>query len=150
MEIQGKESRSNSLDDSIQVKSRQIRQLDSMADDKVREIYALRERGDWQNAVLRAVSAYVCRADEGCWGGKHGDVFWDNEVFAIKHYIQRFADFATTALKEVALWLVWLAKTLWKFNDSELRRAHNEVGDIADGKYDWRIQRFENQQGLSR
>ena len=65
MEIQGKESHSKSLDDTIQAKSRQISQLDSMDDDKVREIYALRERDDWQNAVLRAVSAYVYRADEG-------------------------------------------------------------------------------------
>lgn len=36
-----------------------------MDDDKVREIYALRERGDWQNAVLREMSIYVYRADEG-------------------------------------------------------------------------------------
>ena len=61
-----------------------------------------------------------------------------------------FAGLASIALKEVASWLVWLAKTLGNFNDSELRRAHNEVGDIADGKYDWRIQRFENQQRPSR
>lgn len=58
--------------------------------------------------------------------------------------MQRFAEFVAIALKEVALWLEWLAKTLGKFNDSELRRAHNEVNDIAEGKYDWRIQKFEN------
>ena len=73
-----------------------------------------------------------------------GEIFWDNEAFAIKHYMQRFTDFADIALKEAASWFVWLAKTLGKFNDSELRRAHNEVNDIAEGKYDWRIQKFEN------
>ena len=33
-------------------------------------------------------------------------------------------------------------------NANELRRADNEVHDIADGRYDGRIQKF--QQGISR
>ena len=45
-------------------------------------------------------------------------------------------------------WLVWLASTLGKFNANELRRADYEVHDIADGRYDGLIQKF--QQGMSR
>lgn len=29
----------------------------------------------------------------------------------------------------------------------ELHRADTEVRDIVDGKYDWRIERFENHRG---
>jgi len=81
-------------------------------------------------------------------GGKHGDIFWDNESFAIKQYLRMFADLASATLKQVADWFVWLASTLGRFNANELRRADHEVHDIADGRYDGRIQKF--QQGVSR
>ena len=81
-------------------------------------------------------------------GGKHGDIFWDNESYAIKHYLKMFADLASATLKQVADWFVWLAGTLGRFNANELRRADHEVHDIADGRYDGRIQKY--QQGLTR
>ena len=81
-------------------------------------------------------------------GGKHGDIFCDNESHAIKHYLKMFAELASATLKQVADWVVWLASTLGKFNANELRRADHEVHDIADGRYDWRILKF--QQGMSR
>ena len=81
-------------------------------------------------------------------GGKHGDIFRDNESYAIKHYMKMFSDLASATLKQVADWFVWLAGTLGRFNANELRRADHEVHDIADGRYDGRIQKF--QQGMSR
>ena len=121
------------------------------------------------------MSAYIYRIDEGLQfcikaiqdfaysgfggrGGKHGDIFWDNESYAIKQYLKMFADLASATLKQVADWFVWLASTLGRFfdersgkaerNANELRRADHEVHDIADGRYDGRIQKF--QQGISR
>ena len=121
-----------------------------------------------------AMSAYIYRIDEGLQfcikaiqdyaysgfggrGGKHGDIFWDNESYAIKHYLKMFADLASATLKQVADWFVWLASTLGRLfdersgkaerNANELRRADHEVHDIADGRYDGRIQKF--QQGMS-
>ena len=91
-------------------------------------------------------------------GGKHGDIFWDNESYAIKQYLKMFAELASATLKQVADWFVWLASTLGRFfdersgkaerNANELRLADHEVHDIADGRYDGRIQKF--QQGISR
>ncbi len=70
----------------------------------------------------------------------------------------KFAELASATLKQVADWFVWLASTLCKFfdersgkaerNANKLRRADHEVHDIAGGRYDGRIQKF--QQGLSR
>ena len=91
-------------------------------------------------------------------GGKHGDIFWDNESYAIKQYLKMFADLASATLKQVADWFVWLASTLGRFfdersgiaerNANELRRADHEVHDMADGRYDGRIQNI--RQGVSR
>ena len=61
-----------------------------------------------------------------------------HEFFTDKQYLKMFAEFASATLKQVADWFVWLAS----------RRADHEVHDIADGRYDGRIQKY--QQGMSR
>lgn len=62
------------------------------------------------------------------------------------------ADMASCALQKIADWLVWLSQTTSPngFNERELQRASREVKDIADGRYDWRIEKFEQKNGLNR
>jgi hypothetical protein len=165
LDIRTKMSRSKSLDETIDAKEKKINQLEEKANEKLQDLYTIKEHGDWQNPMFFGMSAYIYRFDEGlqfcikaiqdfaysgfgCRGGKHGDIFWDNESLAIKQYMKMFADLASATLKQVANWFVWLASTLGKFNANELKRAHNEVQDIADGRYDGRIQKY--QQGVSR
>ena len=175
LDIRNKTSHSHSLDDTIEAKKQEIAELAAKADEKLQDVYTIKERGNWQDPMFFAMSAYIYRIDEGLQfcikaiqdfaysgfggrGGKHGDIFWDNESYAIKHYLKMFADLASATLKQVADWFVWLASTLGKFfdersgkaerNANELRRADHEVHDIADGKYDGRIQKY--QQGMSR
>ena len=95
---------------------------------------------------IKAIQDFAYSGLEGR-GGKHGDIFWDNESYAIKQYLRMFAELASATLKQVADWFVWLASTLGKFNANELRRADHEVHDIADGRYDGRIQKI--RQGMS-
>ena len=82
-------------------------------------------------------------------GGNHGSYFYDEESSAIKALMFRFAKLAATSIEHVAQWLVWLAKELGQLTNMELHRADTEVRDIVDGKYDWRIERYENRNGLS-
>ncbi|MBQ7462773.1 MAG: hypothetical protein IJS63_11150 [Bacteroidaceae bacterium] len=165
LDIRNKTNRSQSLDDTIDAKRKKVGQLVAQADEKLQDFYTIKERGDWQDPMFFAMSAYIYRLDEGLQfcikaiqdfaysgfggrGGKHGDIFWDNESYTIKQYMKMFADLASATLKQVADWFVWLANTLGKFNPNELRRADHEVHDIADGRYDGRIQKY--QQGMSR
>ena len=77
--------------------------------------------------------------------------FFDEEAYAIKSFIARLAKIAAarlcrlpkarTTIKNVAQWLVWVAKE---------HRADGEVNDVVDGKYDWRIGKLENHNGLVR
>ena len=164
-DIRTKTNRSKSLDEVIDAKEQKINQLEEKANVKLQDLYTIKEHGDWQDPMFFGMSAYIYRFDEGlqfcikaiqdfaysgfgCRGGKHGDIFWDNESLAIKQYMKMFADLASATLKQVANWFVWLASTLGKFNANELKLAHNEVQDIADGRYDGRIQKY--QQGVSR
>ena len=165
LDIRNKTNRTQSLDDTIEAKSKEVSKLAAQADEKLQDFYTIKERGDWQDPMFFAMSAYIYRIDEGLQfcikaiqdfaysgfggrGGKHGDIFWDNESYAIKHYMKMFAELTSATLRQVADWFVWLASTLGKFNANELRRADHEVHDIADGRYDGRIQKF--QQGLPR
>jgi len=84
-------------------------------------------------------------------GGRYGDILWDNESTAIKHFLTEFARLAQTAIEKVAQWFVWICKQVGLLNDCELRRADSEIKDLVDGRYDGRIKRFENHHGgLSR
>jgi hypothetical protein len=165
LDIRNKTNCSQALDDAIDAKKQEVAGLSAKADEKLRDFYTIKERGDWQDPMFFAMSAYIYRIDEGLQfcikaiqdfaysgfggrGGKHGDIFWDNESYAIKHYLKMFSELASATLKQVADWFVWLASTLGKFNANELRRADHEVHDIADGRYDGRIQKY--QQGISR
>ena len=165
LDIRTKTNRSQTLDDDIDAKKQEVARLAAKADEKLQDFYTIKERGNWQDPMFFAMSAYIYRIDEGLQfcikaiqdfaysgfggrGGKHGDIFWDNESYAIKQYLKMFAELASATLKQVADWFVWLASTLGRFNANELRRADHEVHDIADGRYDGRIQKY--QQGLSR
>lgn len=165
LDIRTKTNRSQSLDCTIEAKKQEVGKLSAKADEKLRDFYTIKERGNWQDPMFFAMSAYIYRIDEGLQfcikaiqdfaysgfggrGGKHGDIFRDNESYAIMHYMKMFAELASATLKQVADWFVWLASTLGRFNANELRRADHEVHDIADGRYDGRIQKY--QQGLTR
>lgn len=141
-------------------KKQEVDKLSAKADEKLRDFYTIKERGNWQDPMFFAMSAYIYRIDEGLQfcikaiqdyaysgfggrGGKHGDIFWDNESYAIKHYLKMFADLASATLKQVADWFVWLASTVGRFNANELKRADHEVHDIADGRYDGRIKKYQ-------
>lgn len=135
-DIRTKTNRSKSLDEVIDAKEQKINQLEEKANVKLQDLYTIKEHGDWQDPMFFGMSAYIYRFDEGlqfcikaiqdfaysgfgCRGGKHGDIFWDNESFAIMQYMKMFADLASATLKQVANWFVWLASTLGKFNANE-------------------------------
>ena len=98
-----------------------------------------------------AIKDYAC-SGTGCRGGSHGSCFWDEEASAIKKVMTSFATALQSTLREVGAWLVWLAHIVYHFNERELYRADNEVKDVADGQYDWRIERLDRGRsgGMSR
>ena len=119
---------------------------------------------DWQEPMFTGMGKYLYAVDEmikfcvdaiidfaksgsGCRGGNHGSYFYDEESSAIKALMFKFARLAATSIEHVAQWLVWLAKELGQLTNMELHRADTEVRDIVEGKYDWRIERFENHRG---
>ena len=165
-EIRSKQERSHSLDNDITEKSDKVSELDRKEREKVRALYQLDHQGDWHNSMFMALSTYAARTANGLLfcikaiqdfaysgfggrGGKHGDIFWDDESTAIKSFMVGFSEITAATLEHIASWLVWLADKLGKFNDYELRRAHNEVQSVADGKYDWRIEKYSRGQGIS-
>ena len=165
-EITKKTKRSTQLDDEITAKNNKITELNTQISKAIEEKYEIKNRSDWQEPMFTGMGKYLYAVDEmikfcvdaiidfaesgsGCRGGNHGSYFYDEESSAIKALMFRFAKLAATSIEHVAQWLVWLAKELGQLTNMELHRADTEVRDIVDGKYDWRIERYENRNGLS-
>ncbi len=121
----------------------------------------------WKDALLAGFSANLIGSDEtfgycidaikdyacsglGCRGGHHDLCFWDEEALAIKKVMTSLAKAFKTTLQAIGDWLVWMAHRLYNFNDRELFRADKAVKDVADGGYDWRIERIERGYGGGR
>ena len=166
-DIAKKTAQTTQIDDEITAKSNKITELNTQISRAIEEKYEIKSRSDWQEPMFTGMSKYLYAADEMikfcvdaiidfaesgscCRGGNHGSYFYDEESSAIKALMIKFARLAATSIEHVAQWLVWLAKELGQLTNMELHRADTEVRDIVDGKYDWRIEKYDNRNGLSR
>ena len=163
-----KQTEIDRLTQNIDIKRSQIEQLRNDADKQRKELFSLnKENKDWKDKALSAISMYLVVVDNtiqycvsaimdyaysgtGGRGGQHGDFLYDEESSTIKRLMDKLANFAKVTIHVIADWLIWTANALGEFNDWELRRAEREVKSIADGNYDWRIQRFENGNEIKR
>jgi len=167
-QMSSKQTESAYLDSNIRIKRQLVDQLRQEAHDHRNELYSLKNPEEWTSKALFAVSVYLLTIDQrlkycidaiqdyaysgtNCRGGHHGDIFDDSEASTIKSLMKDMAKIAHCALQTIADWLIWVAKSASKdgFNYWELSRAEREVKDIADGRYDWRIERFENSNGMT-
>ncbi len=48
-----------------QAKKQEVSKLSAKADEKLRDFYTIKERGNWQDPMFFAMSAYIYRIDEG-------------------------------------------------------------------------------------
>ena len=162
-----KRKTSTDLDTEIKEKKEQAKKLKTQVEQSLKDNYAIKHREDWQGPMFTGMAKYLYETDEqlrfcvdaiadfarsgaGCRGGNHGAIFFDEEASAIKNFIARVAEIAATTIKDVAQWLVWVAKEIGKLTDMGLHRADSEVNDVVDGKYDWRIEKLDNYNGLTR
>lgn len=120
-----------------------------LVEQSLKDNYAIKHREDWQGPMFTGMAKYLYETDEqlrfcvdaiadfarsgaGCRGGNHGAIFFDEEASAIKNFIARVAEIAATTIKNVAQWLVWVAKEIGQLTDIELHRADGEVNDVVD------------------
>ena len=129
-----------------------------------KEKYSIDTSNEWKDPALRAVSGYLVATNEvikysieaiqdyaysgtGGRGGNHGDCFSDKEAYIIKKLMMNLAAIAKTTFQVIGNWLVYVASRIAKFNDWELNRAERGVKSVADGEYDWRIDRIDRGRG---
>ena len=162
--ITEKQSEIDRLKNRIDIEQVVLEGLQSEVEEKRREKDSINTSDEWMNPALRAVSGYLFNTDKvikfavetiqdyaysgtGGRGGNHGDCFYENEAFVIKKLMTGLAAIAKTTFQVIGNWLVYVASKIAKFNDWELRRAERGGKSIADGDYDWRIDRYERRQG---
>ena len=76
---------------------------------------------------------------------QHQSFFAPSEAADIKSVMQEYGETAEQQ-KAIGAWLCGYAESRQPFDEIKHRHTLNEVGDVADGKYDWKIGK--NQKGL--
>ena len=71
---------------------------------------------------------------------QHKSVFAPSEAADIKSVMQKYGE-TTEQQKAVGAWLCGYAEHRQPFDEIKHRHTLNEVGDVAEGKYDWKIER---------
>ena len=162
--ITEKQSEIGRLEQRINIEQAALEGLQSEVEEKRREKDSIKTSDEWMNPALRAVSGYLVATDEvikfaieaiqdyaysgtGGRGGNHGDCFRDNEAYIIKKVMTNLAEIAKTTFQTIGNWLVYVASRIARFNDWELNRAERGVKKVADGEYDWRIDRIDRGRG---
>lgn len=83
----------------------------------------------------RAVDAIIHFGTE-----QHKSIFAPSEAADIKSVLQEYGE-TTEQQKAAGVWLCGYAEHRQPFDEIKHRHTLNEVGDVAEGKYDWKIER---------
>ena len=84
---------------------------------------------------MRAIEAIIHFATE-----RHKSIFSPSEAADIKSVMQSYGE-TTEQQKAVGAWLCDYAEHRQPFDEIKHRHTLNEVGDVAEGRYDWKIDR---------
>ena len=84
----------------------------------------------------RAVNAIICFGTE-----RHKSFFAPSEAADIKSVMQEYGE-TTEQQKSVGKWLCGYAESRQPFDEIKHRHTLNEVGDVAEGKYDWKFKQI--------
>ena len=71
---------------------------------------------------------------------QHESIFATSEAADIKSVMQEYGE-TTEQQKAVGAWLYDYAESQQPFDETKHRHTLNEVDDVAEGKYDWKIER---------
>ena len=83
----------------------------------------------------RAIDAIIHFGTE-----RHKSFFAPSEAADIKSVMQEYGE-TTELQKAVGAWLCDYAEHLQPFDEIKHRHTLKEVGDVAEGRYDWKIER---------
>ena len=87
----------------------------------------------------RAIDAIIHFGTE-----RHKSIFSPSEAADIKSVMQEYGE-TTEQQKAVGAWLCDYAEHQQPFDEIKHRHTLNEVGDVAEGRYDWKIDREQGQ-----
>ena len=100
--------------------------------------------------VKYAVDSLISYANNDDGRGGHQDFLHDDQSTAIKMVMMNFSPNDKSVWQKIGAWLLHLAKEFGHLSANAVRRIAVELTSVADGRYDWRIDRFMRSNGMSR
>lgn len=77
---------------------------------------------------------------------KYKSVFSPSEATDIKQLMLSYGGKDIKLQKAIGSWLCDYAESRQPFEETKHRQTQNEIADVADGAYDWEIERGQNQE----
>ena len=124
------------------------RAVKRVTEEKDRTIRMLQGALKTSRDILNLLAGIFCRASEvfkqavdaiiRFGTDRHKSFFTPSEAADIKNVMRKFGE-TTDRQKIVGEWLCGYAESLHPFDEIKHRHTLNEVDDVAEGKYDWRI-----------
>ena len=100
--------------------------------------------------VKYAVDSLISYANNNDGRGGHQDFLHDDQSAAIKMVMTNFSPSDKSIWMKIAAWLLHLAKSIGHLGEQTVRLIAKDLTAVAEGRYDWRIERFMQNNGLSR
>ena len=100
--------------------------------------------------VKYAVDSLISYANNNDGRGGHQDFLHDDQSAAIKMVMTNFSPNDKSVWMKIAAWLLHLAKSIGNLGEQAVRLIAKDLNAVADGRYDWRIERFMRNNDISR
>ena len=162
-------SRKKLIDAEIQTKSEKLKNLEEQINNRTLALQNIQLDENWKENIFKALAALLyfgdlnlkaCVSaiqDYACSGRGRGkqyrSFFTGEEAHGIKTFMNNFYSLTKIAATQVACLLVWMATEsckAGKFSDWEKKNVAREVNDVAIGRYDGVIQKYQRGGGMKR
>ena len=100
--------------------------------------------------VKYAVDSLISYANNNDGKGGHQDFLHDDQSAAIKMVMTNFSPNEKSVWMKIAAWLLHLAKSIGNLGEQAVRLIAKDLAAVAEGRYDWRIDRFMRNNGVTR
>lgn len=100
--------------------------------------------------VKYAVDSLISYANNNDGRGGHQDFLHDDQSTAIKMVMTNFSPNDKSVWMKIAAWLLHLAKSIGHLGEQAVRLIAKDLNAVAEGRYDWRIERFMRNNGMTR
>ena len=151
------QQRSETLDSDIEAKEERVGKLDNQLEELENELNNLSSKEPWQQNIFHSLTYLLYKTNPtmqscikaiqdfafsgtGCRGGKHGDIFWDEESSTIKSFMEYYNISFMSANTSSGLLTKSATSTSWRNGALPVRSTMSPRADMTGASRGHRVE----------